>query len=113
MGAMKPSLYLLRLALLAAVLLAVLTRASAAPQTPAVFPGAFAPSEGWVKAPERPLRQEICLNGSWRFQPVPVPAGWKRDQGTAPELTPPIPTRWEATALKVPSPWNVKRLQPG
>ena len=111
MGAMKlpttPMRAALRLTLLVAVLLAVLVQSHAAPGKPTVFPGAFAPSEGWVKAPEMPLRQELCLNGSWRFQPVPVPADWKRDQGTAPNLTPPVPTRWEATAVKVPSPWNV------
>jgi len=30
-----------------------------------------------------------------------------RDTGTAPELPPPDAARWEATPLKVPSPWNV------
>ena len=59
------------------------------------------------------MRQEMCLNGSWRFQPVAVPAGWERGQGTAPDLTPPVPTRWEAAALKVPSPWNVNAFNQG
>jgi hypothetical protein len=104
---MKPPTRLLRLALLAAALLAALSPAQAAPARRITFPRAFAPSEGWVKAPEMPLRQEMCLNGSWRFQPVPLPTGWKRDQGAAPDLTPPMPGRWERTALKVPSPWNV------
>lgn len=104
---MTPRLHVLRLALLAAALLVALGPAQAAPATHLTFPRAFAPSEGWVKAPEMPLRQEMCLNGSWRFQPVPVPAGWKRDGGNAPDLTPPVPGRWETTALKVPSPWNV------
>lgn len=97
----------LRLALFAAALLAGLSQAHAAPAKPLMFPRAFAPSDGWVRAPEMPLRQEMCLNGSWRFQPVRVPMGWKRDQGAAPDLTPPAPGRWEKTALKVPSPWNV------
>ena len=96
-----------RLALLAATLFAALTQAHAAPPKHLTFARAFAPSEGWVKAPERPLRQETCLNGSWRFQPVALPNGWKRDVGAAPGLTPPAPNRWEKTALKVPSPWNV------
>ena len=113
MGAMKLPTHLLRLALFAAALLAALDPAQAAPAGQVVFPHAFAPSEGWVKPPEMPMRQEMCLNGSWRFQPVAVPAGWERGQGTAPDLTPPVPTRWEATALKVPSPWNVNAFNQG
>ena len=107
MGAMKPPMSLLVCLLRAALLLTSLAPAQAAPAGAVLFPRAFAPSEGWVKAPERPLRQEMCLNGSWRFHPVPVPAGWTRDQGSAPELTPPVPGRGEKTLLKVPSPWNV------
>ena len=113
MGAMELPTHLLRLALFAAALLAALDPAQAAPAGQVVFPHAFAPSEGWVKPPEMPMRQEMCLNGSWRFQPVAVPAGWERGQGTAPDLTPPVPTRWEATALKVPSPWNVNAFNQG
>ena len=104
---MKPPIRLLRLALFAAALLTALVPAQAAPAKQITFSRAFAPSEGWVKPPEMPLRQELCLNGSWRFQPVPLPAGWKRDGGNAPDLTPPAPNHWETTALKVPSPWNV------
>jgi beta-galactosidase len=33
----------------------------------------FAPSGGWVKIVEQPFRQDICLNGRWQFQPVPLP----------------------------------------
>ena len=113
MGAMKPSLHLSRLALLAATLLIAPAQAHAAPAKPVLFPRAFAPSEGWVKAPEMPLRQEECLNGSWRFQPVAVPADYKRDQGIAPDLTPPVPDRWERAVLKVPSPWNVNAFNRG
>lgn len=71
------------------------------------FTRSFAPSEGFVKALEKPLRQEISLNGSWQFQPVAVPAGFQRSTGTPPELPMPDAARWEATPLKVPSPWNV------
>ena len=88
-------------------LLACLSQAQAAPTKPIVFQRAFAPSEGGVKAPEAAYRQEICLNGSWRFQPIPVPTEYKPNQGDAPTLPPPAPGRWEKTALKVPSPWNV------
>jgi beta-galactosidase len=66
----------------------------------------FAPQEGFVKAPEKPLRQERCLNGAWRFQPVPIPRGYEWDKGIVPELPPPAPDQWEPTPIKIPSPWN-------
>src|ERR1043165_2296997 len=65
----------------------------------------FAALENFVKPVERPFRQEVCLNGSWQFQSVTVPAGYKRDQGAPPELPPPT-NAWEATPIKIPSPWN-------
>lgn len=71
------------------------------------FPRAFAPEEGWIKPMEQPYRQELCLNGRWQFQPLPVPRDWKRDTGTAPELPEPVTDKWEPTLIKVPSPWNV------
>ena len=67
----------------------------------------FAPQEGIVKAPERSFRQELCLNGLWQFQPVALPKGYKRNQGSAPELTQPTPEGWSATPIKIPSHWNV------
>jgi beta-galactosidase len=67
----------------------------------------FAPTEGWVKPVEAPLRQEVCLNGLWQFQPVRVPAGFARDRGVAPELTKPDAAGWERVPIKIPSPWNV------
>jgi hypothetical protein len=103
----------LRLIPLVTALLAGFSHAQAAPAQRVTFPRAFAPSEGWVKAPEKPFRQELCLNGSWRFQPIPVPPGWKRDQGNAPDLTPPAPGRWERVSVKVPSPWNVNAFNQG
>ncbi|MEO7715846.1 MAG: glycoside hydrolase family 2 TIM barrel-domain containing protein [Capsulimonas sp.] len=72
-----------------------------------VFHRAFSPSEGSIAAVEKPYRDEICLNGKWRFEPVAVPAGYKRDTGVPPELPPPSVDRWEATPIKIPSPWNV------
>lgn len=90
-----------------------MTQAQAAPAKRIVFPRIFAPSDGRVKPPEKPFRQEICLNGSWRFQPVPVPSDYKRDQGTPPDLTPPVSSRWETAALKIPSPWNVNAFNQG
>lgn len=71
-----------------------------------VFTGDFAPQEGSVKQPEQPLRQELCLNGAWRFQPVPIPHGYEWDKGVLPELPPPVDDKWESVPIKIPSPWN-------
>jgi len=72
-----------------------------------VFRGDFAPQEGFVKQPELPLRQELCLNGSWRFQPVPAPNGYEWDKGIVPDLPPPAEDKWDKVPIKIPSPWNV------
>jgi beta-galactosidase len=74
---------------------------------PARFERDFAPAEGFVRPQERPFRDEVCLNGLWQFQPVPVPPEYRRNQGVPPELATPAPAAWEATPLKIPSPWNV------
>mgnify|MGYP003869195007 CR=1 FL=1 len=74
---------------------------------PARFARDFAPSEGWVKPPERDHRKELCLNGLWRFQPTRIPPGWARNRGTPPDLPPPAAGAWDAVAIKIPSPWNV------
>lgn len=96
----------LRHGLLAPWLLAIAVLATAADAPPPVFPRAFGALEGKVAAVERPARDEVCLNGLWRFQPVSVPQGWKRDQGEAPPLPPPTGT-WEQVPIRIPSPWNV------
>jgi len=67
----------------------------------------FAPSETWVKAPEKACRDDICLNGAWEFQPVALPANFHKEVDPAPELPPPAADKWEKTPLKVPSPWDV------
>ena len=71
------------------------------------FPRDFAATEGWVKPIERPFREELCLNGRWQFQPMPLPREWPRGTGSAPDLALPAADRWEATLIKIPSPWNV------
>lgn len=71
------------------------------------FHGDFAPAEGWVQPQEQPSRAEVCLNGAWQFQPVAVPATFRRGAGQPPELPPPNDADWEATPIKIPSPWNV------
>lgn len=74
------------------------------------FPRAFAPQEGLVKPSEQPLRAELCLNGLWQFQPVAVPAGYAADEGEPPTLRLPDAGRWEATPIKIPSPWNINAI---
>lgn len=66
----------------------------------------FAPSEGLINKYEKPQRQEVCLNGLWKFQAIPLPEDYKQGKGIAPEL--PIPTsNWDKTKIKIPSPWNI------
>src|ERR1017187_6645184 len=63
------------------------------------FNRSFAPQGGIVSQYEQPAREEICLNGSWRFQgdnDLTVPGE------TAPQLG-----AWDNVAIKIPSPWNV------
>ena len=62
------------------------------------YPYRFAPAEGFVNRFEKPLRDEICLNGYWDFQAVPAVR----------EGSLPLPGgSWEETRIKIPSPWNV------
>ena len=63
------------------------------------FDRAFAPQDGLVSQYEKPARDEICLNGTWRFlgdQNTEIPGG----------TAPPLPA-WDTTPIKIPSPWNV------
>ncbi|MDP4238442.1 MAG: glycoside hydrolase family 2 TIM barrel-domain containing protein [Bacteroidota bacterium] len=59
----------------------------------------FNPQQGLVKYEERPYRDEICLNGKWKFMPL--------YEAKASDFTHPDVFRWEATDIKIPSPWNV------
>jgi len=67
--------------------------------TQARFNRVFAPQEGLSPSIERPFRNEVCLNGSWQFQPVP--AG-----DLAAPLLEPDEAKWEKTPVRIPSPWN-------
>jgi beta-galactosidase len=71
------------------------------------FSDRFAPHDGRLSEYERPLRQEICLNGLWQFQPVRIPEGYKDGSGIAPKLSAAVPQAWEQTPIKIPSAWNV------
>ncbi|BDI32045.1 beta-galactosidase [Capsulimonas corticalis] len=92
-------------ALLLVTILSPLTLAAGA-QASARFPRAFAPQEGKTTPSERPERDELCLNGRWRFQPVALPAGYHQGNDPAPTLTPPASDGWEKTPIRIPSPWN-------
>jgi len=70
------------------------------------FSRVFAPQEGLTKPPELPWRQEICLNGSWQFQPVELSSDYDVKRGT-PLLTMPREDEWSSTAIRIPSPWNI------
>jgi hypothetical protein len=65
----------------------------------AQFNRAFAPQDGMVCQYEKPLREEICLNGTWHFQADP--------NTEVPGATLPRLSVWEKTPIKIPSPWNV------
>jgi len=72
-----------------------------------VFPRDFSPAEGLVTIQEKPFRDEVCLNGLWELQCVPVPSSWKSGSGVAPELSLPQPDKWEKVKIKIPSAINV------
>ena len=72
-----------------------------------IFNGDFSPQEGLMTPIETAHRSEICLNGSWDLQIMPMPHGWKEGCGTAPELEAPEPDKWETVRIKIPSPINV------
>src|SRR5580692_6606553 len=72
---------------------------------PVCFTNDFAALDSYVKPAEQPWRQEICLNGSWLFQPVKIPDDWTKNQGTPPALPSPA-DHWESTPIRIPSPWN-------
>ena len=71
------------------------------------FKHAFAPTGQFVPSPEQPFRHDICLNGSWQFQPVALPKNFHEGVDPAPELPLLAPSAWETVRVKVPSPWNV------
>lgn len=70
------------------------------------YSGVFAPTENWVKPSEQPYRESICINGSWQFQPVALPAGFKEGVDKMPSLSRPSDA-WAQVPVKVPSPWNI------
>jgi len=71
------------------------------------FKHAFAPTGSFVPAPEQAFRHDLCLNGSWQFQPVALPKNFREGVDPAPALPLPVPSAWETVPVKIPSPWNV------
>ena len=78
-----------------------------------LFPRVFAPQQGLVPEVEKPLREELVLNGQWQFQPIALPASFKQNVGQPPVLTPPQANAWDATPIRIPSPWNVNAFPYG
>ena len=59
----------------------------------------FNPVKGMVSEVEKPVRNEICLNGKWKIMPL--------YNVKAVDFTLPDSFKWEKVAIKIPSPWNV------
>ena len=77
------------------------------------FSGEFAPSEGFVRGPEQGIRQELCLNGYWDFQPVYKPNEKVKTKpyginasDVAVDLPSPKENGWDAVKIKIPSEWT-------
>jgi hypothetical protein len=71
------------------------------------YKGVFAPSTSFVNEAEKPYRQEISLNGSWQFQPIQLPVGFREGADGAPALPAVNNGQWDKTPIRIPSPWNV------
>jgi len=65
----------------------------------------FNPVNGLVKDQEKPLRNEICLNGEWKIQTL--------YDVSSNDFNIPGQFKWETTAIKIPSPWNVNNFTDG
>jgi len=77
------------------------------------FSGEFAPSDGFVRGPEQGIRQELCLNGYWEFQPVYKPNEKIKTKpfginarDVAVDLPSPTENGWDAVKIKIPSEWT-------
>jgi len=65
----------------------------------------FNPVKGLVKQVEKPMRNEICLNGKWKIQTL--------YNVTSTDFNIPEQLNWETTDIKIPSPWNVNNFTDG
>jgi len=80
---------------------------------PAEYKGEFAPAEMMVRGPEKEVREDLCLNGRWDFQPIYGPCNMEKSPAfgfEVPDLAPDLPRadpdRWEALPMRIPSSWN-------
>jgi hypothetical protein len=73
----------------------------------AYFNGVFAPDEYNTTKQEQPYRERICINGLWDFQPVVLPDKFREGIDPVPALTAAGESKWNATKIRIPSPWNV------
>lgn len=89
----------LKLFLVAALLINLL---SAKADDRLKFTAPFNPAQGMVKDVEKEFRKEICLNGSWQFMPV--------YEATKEDFKLPSSFKWEQTAIKIPSPWDINNF---
>jgi hypothetical protein len=71
----------------------------------------FAPTDAFIKPQEKPYREGICLNGSWKFLPVEHAEKLTQEKIKNPDM--PDHFEWEPAAVKVPSPWNVNSFATG
>ncbi|MFA5327474.1 MAG: sugar-binding domain-containing protein [Prolixibacteraceae bacterium] len=78
---------------------------------PVRFSAGFAPTGDFVKPPEQPFRDAVCLNGYWQFMPAENAGELNEEELKNPAL-PENPT-WEKIPVKVPSPWNVNSFAQG
>ena len=69
------------------------------------YPHVFNPVSGIIDDTEKPARDAMCLNGSWQFMPV-----YETDMA---KFVQPQDFRWDKTAIKIPSPWNVNSYAQG
>jgi len=103
----KANHYLWRVAAGIAILGSVLLGGSNLAYCATEFHRDFAPSDNFVKGPETTYRHDICLNGSWSFEPIELPANFREGVDPAPVLPEPVSAGWASIPVKVPSPWNV------
>jgi hypothetical protein len=87
------------------IILALTVPSFAGAQT--TYKEVFAPTENWVKPYEQPYRQDICLNGTWQFQPVELPTAFKEGFDPVPDLPAIKSDAWDKVPIRIPSPWNV------
>jgi beta-galactosidase len=69
------------------------------------YPHVFNPVSSMINDSEKPARDALCLNGSWQFMPV-----YETDIA---KFQKPQAFTWDATAIKIPSPWNVNSFARG